>query len=70
MSGGYRFVKTKQGALKATPDKNDPEGYSHVADCLQYAALVVHGNMMDYITTRLNPRKKPMQPRVSALGWT
>jgi hypothetical protein len=70
MSGGYRFVKTKQGALKTVPDKNDPEGYSHVADCLQYAALIVHGNMIGYITTRLNPPKRAVQQRVSALGWT
>jgi hypothetical protein len=70
MSGGYRFIKTKQGGLKAIPDKNDPEGYSHVADCLQYAALVVHGGMVEWITTRLTPPKRREQPRVSALGWT
>jgi hypothetical protein len=70
MSGGYRFIKTKQGALKSVPDKNDPEGYSHVADCLQYAALIVHGNMIGYITTRLNPPKRTPQQRVTALGWT
>jgi hypothetical protein len=70
MSGGYRFIKTQQGALKSVPDKNDPEGFSHVADCLQYAALIVHGGMVGYITTRLNPPKRAPQPRISALGWT
>jgi hypothetical protein len=70
MSGGYRFIKTKQGALKSVPDKNDPEGFSHVADCLQYAALIVHGNMVGWITTRLNPPKRTTQPRISAMGWT
>lgn len=70
MSGGYRFIKTKQGALKTVPDKNDPEGFSHVADCLQYAALIVHGGMVDWITTRLSPPKRAPQQRVSAMGWT
>lgn len=70
MSGGYRFVKTKQGALKAVPDKNDPEGFSHVADDLQYASLIMHGGMMSYITTRLNPPKRTNRPSISAMGWT
>jgi hypothetical protein len=70
MSGGYRFAKTKQGGLKPKPEKNDPEGFSHVADTLQYVCLVVHGNMMDYIAKRLYQRKKAKGPRVSAAGWT
>lgn len=69
MSGGYRFTKTKQGGLRAVPEKNDPEGYSHVADCLQYACLVVHGGMMQYIAQELRPKpKRPTAP--SARGWT
>jgi hypothetical protein len=43
MSGGYRFTKHKTGALKTVPEKNDKEGFSHVADDLQYVSLVVHG---------------------------
>lgn len=69
MSGGYRFTKTKEGALRAVPEKNDPEGFSHVADDLQYVALVVHGGIVPIITQRLAPRPKPRQA-VSALGWT
>lgn len=70
MAGGYRFTKSKQGALRSIPDKNDKEGFSHVADCLQYAALVVHGGMVDYIMTRLRPVQKRTANRISSLGWT
>lgn len=70
MSGGYRFTKTKQGALKPVPEKNDKEGFSHVADCLQYVCLCVHGNMMPYIVNHIRPRKPVNRPRISALGWT
>ena len=70
MSGGYRFTKTKQGALRAVPDKNDAEGFSHVADCLQYVCLAVHGNMMPYIARTLTRKPRPAGPRVTARGWT
>lgn len=70
MSGGYRFVKIKTGALKTIPDKNDREGFSHVADCLQYVSLVVHGGMVPEISRRLRPRSKNTRPRVTAAGWT
>ncbi len=70
MSGGYRFKATKDGALKIVPEKNDKEGYSHVADDLQYVALVVHGGMVGYIQTHLQPRVQPSRPPVHALGWT
>jgi hypothetical protein len=69
MSGGYRFTKTKQGTLRTVPDKNDAEGFSHVADDLQYVSLVVHGGVVPEITRRLRPRTKKRAP-VSALGWT
>jgi hypothetical protein len=69
MSGGYRFMKMKTGALKVVPDKTDKEGYSHVADDLQYLALVVHGNLVPDITRRIRPRGK-RRPPVSAAGWT
>jgi hypothetical protein len=43
MSGGYRYKKHKDGALRSVPEKFDKEGFSHIADCLQYVSLVVHG---------------------------
>jgi len=70
MSGGYRFAKAKQGGLKPKPEKLDEEGYSHVADTLQYVALIVHGNMVNYVTQRIYERKKPTGPRPTSLGWT
>ena len=69
MAGGYRFTKTKQGALRVVPEKNDKEGFSHVADDLQYVALVVHGNMVGYITSRLSPKKTSTTPKITAKGW-
>lgn len=70
MSGGYRFKKMKSGALRTVPDKDDPEGFSHVADALQYACLVVHGGLVDEISRRLykKPRRRPepLDPR----AWT
>lgn len=70
MSGGYRFTKTKAGVLRVIPEKNDKEGYSHVVDCLQYLALIVHGGMTSYISTRLKPPVPKNRPQISALGWT
>lgn len=69
MSGGYRFTKTKQGGLRVVPEKNDKEGFSHIADCLQYACLVYHGGMMPYIVQTLRPPPKPRPPMPSG-GWT
>lgn len=70
MAGGYRFVKVKQGALKTVPDKNDPEGFSHVADCLQYVCLMVIGNLMPYIARVLRPKGERKSKRVSPRAWT
>ena len=70
MSGGYRFVKTKGGALKTVPDKNDKEGFSHVCDDLQYVALVVHGGQVPSIARMLRPKTRRRGPAVSAAGWT
>ena len=70
MAGGYRFAKAKQGGLKPKPEKLDPEGYSHIADCLQYVALVVHGNLVNFYTQRIYEKKKGPQAPRSALGWT
>lgn len=69
MSGGYRFTKTKIGALRTVPEKQDKEGFSHVADDLQYVALVVHGGIVPEISRRLRPRTKK-RTAVSAQGWT
>jgi hypothetical protein len=69
MSGGYRFTKMKTGALRTMPDKTDKEGFSHVADDLQYVALVVHGGIVPEITRRLRPRTKK-RASVSSAGWT
>ena len=71
MSGGYRFKKFREGALKPTPEKFDKEGHSHVADCLQYMALVVHGGLVSEFMRRLAPRKLAKdRPQVTAAGWT
>jgi hypothetical protein len=70
MSGGYRFMKMKTGALKTVPDKTDKEGFSHVCDDLQYVALVVHGGVVPEIARRLRPRTKRAGSRVTAAGWT
>lgn len=78
MSGGYRFAKTKaSGILKPQPDKEagaDFNGvrvaFSHVADCLQYVCLCVHGGMLPYIAQELRPHRRNTTPKVSAKGWT
>lgn len=70
MSGGYRFTKLKTGALRTVPDKTDKEGFSHVADDLQYVALVVHGGVVPEISRRLRPRTKKRTAGISAAGWT
>lgn len=69
MSGGYRFTKMKTGALRTVPDKTDKEGFSHVADDLQYVALVVHGGQVPIIAQRLRPRTRRRAP-MSAAAWT
>jgi len=70
MSGGYRFTKMKTGALRTVPEKNDKEGFSHVADDLQYVALVVHGGVVPEITRRLRPRTKRAGPKFTSAAWT
>lgn len=67
LGGGYRYGKTKAGLRKPTPDKNE---FSHVNDALQYVALACHGGMIEWIATRLTPRKRQTVGRVSAKGWT
>lgn len=69
MSGGYRFTKMKTGALRTVPDKQDKEGFSHVADDLQYVALCVTGGIVPDIQRRIRPRAKKRAP-VSSAGWT
>jgi hypothetical protein len=71
MTGGYRYKKHKDGALRAVPEKFDKEGFSHVADCLQYIALVVHGGLVHEFARRLQHRaRKVERPRITAAGWT
>lgn len=70
MSGGYRFLKLKAGALKTVPDKNDPEGFSHIVDCLQYVSLIVVGNMMPYVARVLRPKTVTNLAKVSSKAWT
>jgi hypothetical protein len=71
LSGGYRYKKHKDGALRSVPEKFDKEGFSHVADCLQYVCLVVHGGLVHELSRRLAPKaKRPPPVRISAAGWT
>jgi hypothetical protein len=71
MSGGYRYKKHKDGALRSIPEKFDKEGFSHIADCLQYVSLVVHGGLVSEFARRLTPRyKRPTRPVITAAGWT
>ena len=71
MSGGYRFKKHKEGGLRSLPEKFDKEGFSHVADCLQYVSLVVHSGLVNVFARRLAPKYKPVvRPRISAAAWT
>lgn len=67
LAGGYKFERSKKGERKAKPAKNE---YSHVADALQYVALVAHGGALSYITSSLTPRRRQNRGGVSAAGWT
>lgn len=70
MSGGYRFKKSPSGGLKPIPEKNDKEGFSHIADCLQYVCLVVHGGMMPVVARVLRPRSNSFIKRITSKAWT
>jgi hypothetical protein len=70
MAGGYRFTKTKLGALRTVPEKNDKEGYSHVCDDLQYVALVGLGGMVEEIARRLRPRNLKPRQKMTSAAWT
>ena len=67
LSGGYRFANTRAGQRKPLPDKNE---YSHVMDALQYAALVAHGGMTDYIARQMFRPTRTQRPPASSAGWT
>jgi hypothetical protein len=69
MNGGYRFTKTEGGALRSTPDKNDPQGYSHICDDLQYVCLIVHGGLAEDIARRIAPRTQQQKPRITSAAW-
>src|ERR1035437_8203460 len=70
MAGGYRFMKTKAGASKPAPDKNDKEGFSHVADTLQYVCLVAHGGLTGEIALMLRPRQSKKREPMPSSAWT
>jgi hypothetical protein len=70
LAGGYRFTKTKAGALRVVPEKNDKEGFSHGQDTLQYVSLVVNGGLVHEIARRLNPRKRPAAAKFTSEAWT
>ena len=70
MAGGYRYKKTKDGALRPKPDKDDPEGFSHVVDDLQYVCEVVHGGLVNYIAQHVWGRRRRTPRNVTAAGWT
>lgn len=65
LDGGYRYGKTREGQRKPLPNKDK---YSHCADALQYACLVVHGGMTGLIMSRLTRHKRAAAP--SKAGWT
>jgi hypothetical protein len=67
MNGGYRYAKTRTGARKPVPDKNE---YSHIADALQYACLAAHGGMGSMVTNRLVRRPRSTRERFSPRAWT
>ena len=70
MAGGYRFTKTKLGGLRVVPEKNDKEGYSHIADCLQYVCLVAHGGLATEIALMLRPRQSKKREPMPSSAWT
>jgi hypothetical protein len=71
LGGGYRYKRNKEGVLQTLkPDKNDPQGYSHVMDALQYVASVVHGGMLPHVNEYLWGRKRRRPAKVSPAGWT
>jgi hypothetical protein len=70
MAGGYRFTKTKLGGLRAVPEKNDKEGFSHVADTLQYVCLVAHGGLSTEIALMLRPRQSKKRGAMPSSAWT
>ncbi len=66
MAGGYRYAKTRAGARKPLPDKNE---YSHIIDALQYACLAAHGGMSGYFAKRMAHRPRVTRPRITAASW-
>lgn len=71
MEGGYRFKKNSAGALRPKPDKDDKEGFSHVADCLQYAAeYAINPEYMQRALAYIAPRPIAPRPKITAAGWT
>lgn len=69
MNGNYRYLKTRAGQLKPSPDKSHP--WSDLADALQYLCLVAHGGYTDYVANRLRTGPiRPQGPRFTSRAWT
>jgi hypothetical protein len=66
-NGGYKFGRNKAGQPKPKPDKNP---YSHVMDAMEYAALVAHGGMLQFIVGQITPRARQNRQKITAAGWT
>lgn len=67
LSGGYRYGKTKSGQRKPKPEKN---GFSHIADALQYVCLVAHGRGWAEMASRQLTQKPRVRKRYDARAWT
>jgi hypothetical protein len=67
LAGGYRYAKTRNGARKPTPNKNE---YSHPVDALQYACLATHGQMNSVIGKILEGPRRRERVRITSAGWT
>jgi len=61
LAGGYRYAKTRTGARKPLPDKNE---YSHIIDALQYACLAAHGGMSGYFARMMAHRPRSTKPKM------
>lgn len=67
LAGGYRYAKTRTGARKPLPDKNE---YSHIIDALQYACLAAHGGMSGYFARMMAHRPRSTRGKMPTGAWT
>lgn len=53
------------------PDKNEPEGYSHVVDALMCVSLIAHGGLLPRVSEYLwGQRRRSNRPKISPAAWT